>query len=68
MLRLDNRQHRPGKSMYVDKLARYFAMRLMDLSCTKCGLLQNHAHWCTAINISGCVYPLRYLNIPKTDL
>ena len=58
MPRVDNLKFTSGKSTYLDVLARYFAMRLMERSCTRRGLLQNYAHWCTAIDIYGRVDPL----------
>ena len=45
----------PGKSAYVDMLARYFSMRLAAHSCTRHGFLQKHAHWCMANDIYGRV-------------
>ena len=46
-----------GKSTCVYMLLRYFAMPLMARLFTRHGLLQNNAHWCTAIDISVCRIP-----------
>ena len=55
-----------SKYTYVDVLASYFVMHMMAHSCTRRGLLKNHAHWCMVIDISGPAGPIMYPNIPTS--
>ena len=50
MTHVVNRLFPSGKSTYVDVLMRYFKIRLEVRLCTRRGLLQKRAHWCTDID------------------
>ena len=57
MPHVDNSRFPSGISTYVDVLVGYLLIFLTSCPCTRRGLLQNRAHWCMAIDISGRVDP-----------
>ena len=55
------------KYMYVNVISKYFSISLAAHLCINGGLLQNHAHWCTAIKSSGHIKTWRQLKILTAD-
>ena len=53
---VDNGKFPPGRSTYVDVLAKVFYNASYGVFMKRCVLLQNGAHWCMTIDISGRVY------------